>query len=86
MVGTRLTGQFCVVWNNIMSDFRRDFPKMRAQAYYLVGYIFAGLDMQTIGVLMGVDIDALYARKHRIKSEISKSSSPEKSRYLELFH
>lgn len=72
--------------NNIMSDFRRDFPKMRAQAYYLVGYIFAGLDMQTIGVLMGVDIDALYARKHRIKSEITKSSSPEKSRYLELFH
>ena len=72
--------------NNVMSNFRRDFPRMRAQAYYLVGYIFAGLDMQTIGVLMGVDLDALYARKHRIKSEIAKSSSPERSRYLELFH
>ena len=71
--------------DNIMSDFRADFPKMRDQAYYLVGYVFAGLDMQTISVLMGVDIDALYARKHRIKSEISKSSSPRKSRYLEWF-
>ena len=72
--------------NHVMSDFRRDFPKMRTQAYYLVGYIFAGLDMQTISVLMGVDVDALYARKHRIKAEISKSSSPRESRYLELFH
>lgn len=72
--------------DHVMSDFRRDFPKMRSQAYYLVGYLFAGLDMQTISVLMGVDVDALYARKHRIKSEISKSSSPRRSRYLELFH
>lgn len=72
--------------NHVMSDFRRDFPKMRTQAYYLVGYIFAGLDMQTISVLLGVDVDALYARKHRIKAEISKSSSPRRSRYLELFH
>lgn len=72
--------------NHVMSDFRRDFPKMRSQAYYLVGYLFAGLDMQTISVLLGVDVDALYARKHRIKSEISQSSSPRRSRYLELFH
>lgn len=71
--------------DNIMSDFRADYPKMRQPAYYLVGYVFAGLDMQTISVLMGVDVDALYARKHRIKSEISKSSSPRKSRYLEWF-
>ena len=71
--------------DHIMSDFRADFPKMREQAYYLVGYVFAGLDMQTISVLMGVDVDALYARKHRIKSEISKSLSPRKHRYLNCF-
>lgn len=71
--------------DHIMTDFRKDFPKMREQAYFLVGYIFAGLDMPTISVLMGVDVDALYARKYRIKSEIIKSSSLEKSRYLELF-
>ena len=68
-----------------MTHFRADFPKMRESAYYLAGYIFAGLDMQTISVLMGVDVDALYARKHRIKTEITKSTVPDKARYLEYF-
>ncbi|MBQ9660315.1 MAG: hypothetical protein IJV37_03485 [Bacteroidales bacterium] len=71
--------------DNIMSDFRRDFPKMREQAYYLVGYVFAGLDIPTISVLMGVDADALYARKYRLKTEIARSSAPGRGRYLELF-
>lgn len=71
--------------NNIMSRFRSDFPKMRKEGYFLVSYVFAGIDMQTISVLMALDIDALYARKYRIKHMISGSDVPDKQEYLTYF-
>lgn len=71
--------------NNIMTRFREDYPKMKPQAYLLVSYIFAGIDMQTTSVLMGLDIDALYARKYRIKTMISSSETPNKDEYLSYF-
>ena len=72
--------------DNIMSDFRHDYPNMQAQRYQLISYIFAGIDMPTASVLLGVDVDALYARKYRIKSYISGSSVPGKERYLQFFN
>lgn len=71
--------------NNIMTRFRKDFPQMKPQGYLLVSYIFAGIDMQTTSVLMGLDIDALYARKYRIKTMISSSEAPNKDEYLSYF-
>lgn len=71
--------------NNIMTAFRKDFPKMRPQDYLLVSYVFAGIDMPTMSVLMGVDVDALYTRKSRLKATIQKSSSRDKTRYLGFF-
>lgn len=72
--------------NNIMKDFRVDYPKLKHKDYLLSSYVFAGIDMPTISVLMGDEIEPLYTRKSRIKATITKSSNPQKSRYLEYFH
>lgn len=71
--------------NNIMADFRRDYPKMKQQRYTLAGYIFAGIEMPIISVLMGIDMDVLYSRKYRMKNEISSSDVLNKDKYLEYF-
>ena len=71
--------------DNIMSSFRKDFPKMKSQDYQLASYVFSGIDMATTSVLMGVDVDVLYTRKSRLKSTIAKTDSPNKDRYLAFF-
>ena len=71
--------------NNIMADFKRDFPKMKQQRYTLAGYLFAGIDMPTISVLMGIDMDVLYSRKYRMKNEIASSAVLNKNTYLRFF-
>lgn len=71
--------------NNIMTDFRRDFQKLSTKDYLLAGYLFAGIDLQTISVLMDLDIDPLYTRKSRLKNTILKSNHCEKGRYLDFF-
>ena len=71
--------------NNIMLRFRKDFPRMKDSAYMLVSFIISGMDMQTISVLMGVDMDSLYARKYRVKTNISASDVPNKAEYLSYF-
>lgn len=71
--------------DSIMSHFRIDFPNMKEQSYVLAGYIFAGIGMDTIGVLMGLDTDVLYARKYRLKSLIGDSSARHKAEYMHFF-
>ena len=71
--------------DHIMASFRKDFPSMKTQDYQLAGYVFSGMDMPTISVLMGIDVDVLYTRKSRLKSTILKSSAPDSARYLAFF-
>lgn len=71
--------------DHIMTSFRKDFPSMKTQEYQLAGYVFSGIDMPTISVLMGIDVDVLYTRKSRLKSTILKSSAPNRNRYLAFF-
>ena len=71
--------------DNIMSSFRKDFPKMKSQDYQLASYVFSGIDMATTSVLMGLDVDVLYTRKSRLKSTIAKTDSSNKDRYLAFF-
>lgn len=72
--------------DNIMIRFRQDFPHLSRNDYYLASYVFAGIDSSTIGVLMGVEVDALYTRKSRLKSSIVNSSTPNREWYLSFFH
>ena len=72
--------------NNIMNDFRGDFTGLSSKDYYLASYLFAGIDLPTISVLMGMEVENLYTRKSRLKSTIAKSNSDNKTRYLAFFH
>lgn len=71
--------------DNIMTCFRKDFPKLKPQDYQLASYVFSGIDMQTTSVLMGADVDVLYTRKSRLKATISKSSATRKTQYMAFF-
>ena len=71
--------------DNIMCHFRIDFPNMKEPSYVLAGYIFAGIGMDTIGVLMGLNTDVLYARKYRLKALIGDSSARYKAEYMRFF-
>ena len=68
--------------NGIMSDFRKDYPRLKPSTYLLASYFFAGVSMTTVSVLMGLDVDVLYARKYRIKKMIESSKAERKKEYL----
>lgn len=72
--------------DNIMRDFRQDFPKMAQKDYLLASYIFAGIEMPVISVLMGDEVEPLYTRKSRIKSAIRKADKPVEDKYVPFFH
>ncbi len=71
--------------DNLMEHFDEDFPKLSSSQKTLALYIFCGLSAPAISVFMNTDIRNLYVYKSRLKSTISKSSSPRKSEYLSYF-
>jgi hypothetical protein len=70
--------------DNVISDFKADYPEITDNHLQLVCYLFAGFDATTISLLTGKSKEALYTQKSRIKSIISDKDCKDKDRYLLL--
>jgi len=71
--------------NNIMSDFRNDFPKLKDVDYRLFLYLSLGFSVNAIALFLGeTKITSIYERKRRLKDKIKKLNEPIKSRYLQF--
>ena len=68
--------------DNVISDFKSDYPEITDNNLQLVCYLFAGFDATTISLLTGKSKEALYTQKSRIKSIISSKDCNNKEKYL----
>lgn len=71
--------------DDIMKNFRKDFPAFSEKDYRFVSYLFAGFDATNICLMFDLpSIEAVHSKKYRIKKTIQKSTSELKEKYLEM--
>ncbi|MCC8118024.1 MAG: hypothetical protein LIP09_04640 [Bacteroidales bacterium] len=69
--------------NDLMADFRKDFPKLKNADYMLFLYTVLGLSISGIVLFLREEkIDAVYSRKSRLKYRIKKSDCKRSQEYL----
>lgn len=71
--------------NNLLDQFKRDYPNMSPAQYRLALYLFCGFSLPAISIFTDTEIKNLYVYKSRLKSAISKSDSPRRDEYLKYF-
>lgn len=71
---------------NIVADFKHDFPKFKEEDHILFIYIAAGFSRQAIGYFMGETVEVISNRKLRLKQKIRNSSLDGNQRYLNMFN
>ncbi len=87
-IGTNKVSQLEVIVNTyrnqIMRDFRKDFPNLNSDIYQFAIYQFSGFSSRAISIFMNEKIENVYNKKSRLKSRIQKSDVPRKEEYLSL--
>ncbi len=68
--------------DNLMADFKNDFPDIKNEEYGLFLYSVAGFSSRAISVFLGKEISWVYLHKSRLKSRIRKSGCPNSERYV----
>lgn len=72
--------------NQLMTDFRKDFPGLHADNYQFATYLFAGFSLRAISIIMNEKIENIYNKKSRLKNRVKNSDSPRKEEYLSLLN
>ena len=72
--------------NQLMTDFRKDFPGLHADLYQFATYLFAGFSLRAISIIMNEKIENIYNKKSRLKNRVQNSDSPRKEEYLSLLN
>lgn len=73
------------VFDKVMVHFREDFPRMSEKDYMFMSFVFAGFDPASIYVVLNYpSAQAVYTKKSRMKTMISKSNCPHKEQFLML--
>lgn len=68
--------------NNIIVDFKADFPDIKESDYLLYLYLVAGFSSRAISIFIGEKLAVVYNRKSRLRHKIDKSNIHNKSKYL----
>ena len=72
-------------FDQVMANYRKEFPNRTEDHYRFVAYIFAGFDKDTVSAFTGIQSrDAIYSRKKRLRQEIGRSDVPHKAQFLRL--
>lgn len=70
--------------DNIMTEFRAQFPQLKEKDYQLYAYLVAGFSTTTIAVLLGKEKSVIYNRVSRLKRNIRNSDSTERQRFIDI--
>ena len=68
--------------NNLMYDFRSDYPLLKEDDYKLFLYFVSGFSPRAISILLQVKIDIIYNRKSSLKRKISNNHNINVEKYL----
>lgn len=78
-----LENELNVHYDNLMRDFRRDLPRLKAVDYLLYMFSVLKFSMPVISIFLKEDrIDSIYERKRRLKGHIRKLTPDKINRYL----
>ena len=70
-------------YDDVMTSFRRDFPKLVQADYLFFLYSVFGFSNASMAMFLGEEgTDAIYGRRKRMKNRIKNSESVNKERYL----
>ena len=70
--------------DGIMSNFRKELPKLKEIDYAIFSYWIIGFDATTISRLLDTSLNIVYIRKTRIKQQIKERSPEHKVQFLEM--
>ena len=70
--------------NNIMTNIRREMPKLKEVDYTLFSYFVAGFDMSAISRLLDMSLNNVYAHKRRLRLKIEKKYPAHAQQFLEM--
>lgn len=68
--------------NNLMSDFRAEYPMLKDEDYLLFLYIVVAFSARAISILIGESLPVVYNRKSSLKRKIQQGKSIMKERFL----
>lgn len=68
--------------NNLMLNFRKDFPNLNKWEYPLFMYNVFGIEPGIMALFLGERVDLIYKRKANLKRKIINSDTPLKEDYL----
>lgn len=71
--------------NNLMADFRSEFPTFKDEDYLLFLYIVVDFSSRAVSILIGESLPVVYNRKSSLKRKIQQSDSIIKDRFLAEF-
>ena len=71
--------------NNLMTDFRNEYPMLKEDDYLLFLYIVVDFSSRAISILIGESLPVVYNRKSSLKRKIQQGESSMKERFLEEF-
>lgn len=71
--------------NNLMTDFRNEYPMLKEDDYLLFLYIVIDFSSRAISILIGESLPVVYNRKSSLKRKIQQGESSMKERFLEEF-
>ena len=72
--------------NQLMADFRKDFPHLHTDIYQFATYLFTGFSLRAISIIMNEKIENIYNKKSRLKSRVQNSDSLRREEYLSLLN
>lgn len=70
--------------DGIMSNFRKELPKLKEIDYAIFSYWIIGFDVTTISRLLDTSLNIVYIRKTRIKQHIKEKSPEHMEQFLEM--
>lgn len=68
--------------NDLMKNFREDFPNLNNWEYPLFIYNVCGIEPKIVALFLGLKPELIHKRKANLKRKIAASSSPLKDEYL----
>lgn len=71
--------------HNLMTTFRKEFPKLKNSDYQLFLYYALGFSPVSISIFLQEKPEVIYNRKNRLKNKIKNSGSNKKELFMQIF-
>lgn len=72
--------------DGIMTNIRREMPKLKELDYSIFSYLIVGFDATTISRLLDISVNNIYAHKRRLRIRIEERNPKHAAQFLEMLN